>query len=181
MDVISHALWAAAAGAWIHRRGWASTPVAAAGVALAIAPDVVQMLPVVAWGATQPEPLAFLYAHVSATPGTEPDMPAAAHAWSHHLHCVFHSIIVAGVATAVVAALRRPWLAALAGWWLHIAMDIPTHSRDYYAVPVFYPLSYWGFDGIDWTTPWVIGLNYGLLAAACGWLWHTRRGPTGRL
>ena len=175
MDVFSHGLWAAAAGTYLGRSGRASRRMVAATVALGVAPDVIQMLPAIAWGATLADPLAFLYAHITATPGAEPEMPAVAHAWSHHLHCVFHSVVVLGLVTALVAWRRRALLPVLAGWWLHIALDVPTHSRDYYAVPLFYPLTYWGVDGVDWNTPWVMVVNYAALAAAFGWLWWRRR------
>ena len=175
MDVISHGLWAAAAGIALGRRRRVSRRMLLATVVLGIAPDVVQMLPAVVYGATLPDPFAFLYSHVTATPGAEPEMPVAAQAWSHHLHCVLHSVVVAGAVTALVAWRWRAALPALAGWWLHIVLDVPTHSRDYYAVPLFYPFTYWGVDGIDWTTPWVIALNYAALVAAFAGLWLRRR------
>ena len=55
------------------------------------------------------------------------------------------------------------------GWWLHIAIDIPTHSAKYYAVPILYPFTNRGFDGLAWTTPWFLALNY--LALAAVWIW----------
>lgn len=175
MDVISHGLWAGAAGIAMRQRRGVSRRLLAATVALGVAPDLLQMLPALAYGATLPDPFAFLYSHVTATPGAEPAMPAAAHAWSHHLHCVMHSVVVAGLVTALVAWRWRAALPALAGWWLHIALDVPTHSRDYYAVPLFYPFTYWGVNGVDWTTPWVIAVNYLALAAAFAYLWRRRR------
>ena len=175
MDVISHGLWAAAAGTWLRRRLGTRARLLAATVALGVAPDVVQIVPALVYGATLPDPLAFLYAHIMARPESQPAMSAAAHAWTHHLHCVMHSVVVAGIVTAVVAWRWRGALPALAGWWLHIAMDIPTHSRDFYPVPIFYPFTYWGVDGVDWTTPWVIAANYAALALAFAWLWMSRR------
>lgn len=174
MDVVSHGLWAGAAAAWLGRHRRLDRPMVAATVALGVAPDLLQFLPVIAWGATQPEPLAFLHSHIAAMPGAEPPMPDATHAWSHHLHCAMHSVVVAGLATALFAWRLRRWLPALAGWWLHIALDVPTHSLDYYPVPLFYPLTYWGVDGVDWTTPWVLALNYVALAAALLYLWRAR-------
>ena len=62
----------------------------------------------------------------------------------------------------------------LLGWWSHILIDIFSHSADYYAVPVLYPITMRGFDGVAWNTPWFMALNYLALAVTWAWLW--RRG-----
>jgi hypothetical protein len=59
--------------------------------------------------------------------------------------------------------------APLLGWWSHIVIDIFTHSADFYAAPVLYPITQRGFDGIAWNTPWFMVLNY--VALACTGLW----------
>ena len=174
MDVISHGLWAGAAGVALRRRRGGSRRVVAATVMLGILPDLLQVVPTLLYGATLPDPFAFVHSHITAVPGAEPPMPPAVHAWSHHLHCVMHSVVVAGLATLVALRAWRAALPPLVGWWLHIALDVPTHSSDYYPVPLFYPLTYWGFDGVDWTTPWVLALNYAALVAAFAWLWVRR-------
>lgn len=70
---------------------------------------------------------------------------------------------------------HRPLLHALLGWWLHLALDIPTHSREYYAVTVLYPFSEWSFDGVAWPTPWLLGVDWVLLVAAWAALAFTSR------
>lgn len=55
-----------------------------------------------------------------------------------------------------------------------------THSADYYAVPVLYPFTERGFDGITWTTPWFMVANYLALAAVGAWLLASRRPAHGR-
>jgi hypothetical protein len=59
----------------------------------------------------------------------------------------------------------KAWLLIpLLGWWSHIVIDVFTHSADYYASPVLYPITQRGFDGIAWNTPWFMVLNYSVLA-----------------
>ena len=53
---------------------------------------------------------------------------------------------------------RRPVIGML-GWLLHILIDVPTHSKAYYATKIFWPLSDWGFDGIPWWNRWFWALN----------------------
>ena len=176
MDILSHGLWAGAAGEALRRKYGSSRRVLAATIAMGVARDLITLAPVVAWSATQPDPATLLHAYVAATPGTEPALPAVVSTLTHHLHCIMHSAIIAA-AVALIAWRCRPalWL-PMAGWWLHIALDIPTHSNDYYAVPFLYPLTYWGMDGIPWTTPWLLVLNYVAITAAYAILFAQRRG-----
>ena len=110
-----------------------------------------------------------------AVPGQEPWLPPWVQLGSHHLHCLMHSAPVAGLVTLIVWAVRRAFWIPLIGWWLHIVIDVFTHSADYYAVPVLYPITMRGFDGEAWNTPWFMALNY--LGLAAVWLWLWRSGP----
>jgi hypothetical protein len=144
-------------------------------VALSILPDVAQMLPLLGWLAVGDGSLQSLYRYAVAQPGTEPWLPPLLQALVHHLHCIGHSAFVAGAATLLAWFLRRRWTLVLLGWWLHIVIDIFTHSAKYYAVPVLYPFSYRGFDGVAWTDPRFMAVNYVSLAVVFVWLFRTRK------
>ncbi|HUG23739.1 MAG TPA: hypothetical protein VMN83_14560 [Albitalea sp.] len=154
----------------------------AATAGMAALPDLPHLLPILAWVLFGEGGAEAVQAYAFAKPGLEPSMPHEVVFVSHHLHCIMHSAIVAGAVTLLAwGIMRRVWF-PLWGWWLHILIDIPTHSADYYPVPVLYPITQQGFDGIAWTTPWFMALNYGLLAAT--YLWLARRrwpalGPSG--
>lgn len=76
------------------------------------------------------------------------------------------SALVAGAVTGVLCLwLGRFWLPLL-GWCSHALIDVFTHSADFYPSPVFYPVTYWGFDGIAWNTPWFTVTNYLVIAIA---------------
>jgi membrane-bound metal-dependent hydrolase YbcI (DUF457 family) len=62
--------------------------------------------------------------------------------------------------------VRRTLWIPLLGWWSHIVIDVFTHSADYYAVPVLYPFTERGFDGIAWITPWFMVQLHG--TGGCG-------------
>lgn len=76
--------------------------------------------------------------------------------------------VVFGLATL---ALRRPPLALL-GWLSHILIDIPTHSRSYYATRFLWPLSDYSISGVPWWTPWFWVSTYCALGAAYWLLWR---------
>lgn len=102
---------------------------------------------------------------------------------THHLHCVMHSAPVAALAALLEWAVRRTFWLPLPGWWPHIVIDVFTRSADYYAVPLLYPFTERGLDGLDgiaWVTPWFMVLNCPALALAGTWLRLRRRRSDGR-
>jgi len=203
VDILAHTLWAGA-GIALARRRW---PIAASTVAwtltLAALPDVLHLLPIIGWWLVGDGSLATVRAYAIALPNQEPGLPPLVQLWSHHLHCVMHSAIVAGAVTALLWALPRSpaarpsrsasvspggraplraagwssWWIPLLGWWSHIVVDVFTHSAEYYAAPVLYPITERGFDGLAWNTPWFMVLNYAALAAAGAWLIGHRSAP----
>jgi LexA-binding, inner membrane-associated putative hydrolase len=175
MDIAAHALWAGIGVVALRRRRPITPATAVLAVALAVLPDVLQLLPVLGWWLLADGSWAALRAFVVAVPGQEPGLPQAVQWWSHQWHCVMHSAPVAVLVTALVWVASRSFWLPLLGWWSHIVIDVFTHSADYYAVPVLYPFTERGFDGIAWTTPWFMALNYAALAAAAAWLWWSRR------
>ena len=175
MDIVAHALWAGIGVAALRRRRPVTLGVTALTVALAALPDVLHLLPIAGWWLFGEGTLAALGAYAVAVPGQEPGLPPAVQFWSHELHCVMHSAPVAALATAVVWAAKRSIWLPLLGWWSHVVIDVFTHSADYYPVPVLYPFTERGFDGVAWNQPWMLALNYIAITAAAAWLLHTRR------
>ena len=95
-------------------------------------------------------------------------MPESVRLWAHHLHCVMHSALSALVVTALVWRLRGAFWWPLLGWWLHIVIDVFTHSAEFFPSPALYPITYWGFDGVAWNQPGFLIGNY--VALALAWL-----------
>lgn len=92
------------------------------------------------------------------------------------LYSISHSaIIFISVFVLVWLIARRP-IYEMGGWLLHILIDIPSHSYQFYPTPVFWPLSDWKFHGISWATPWFMILNYSALAIVYLILWRKKKG-----
>jgi hypothetical protein len=177
VDVLAHGLWAGA-GVLLARRRWeVSSRTAALVVALAVAPDLPQLVPILGWLATGSEPGTTVENYVMAQPGHEPPLPELVQVLTHHLHCMTHSAIVAGAITLLLWVWTRSLWIPLLGWWSHIVIDVFTHSADYYPSPVFYPITREGFDGVAWNAPWFMALNYAALAVVYVWLLRTGRTP----
>lgn len=181
MDVLAHGLWAGIGCAFAARRVPLSRATVAWTVALAVLPDVVHALPVLAWVAFGSGRADALWAYLMAQPGQLPALPPAVLALAQHLHCIGHSAVVAAAVTLAVRLLRGSIWIPLYGWWSHILIDVPTHSAQYFPSPVLYPFTMRGFDGIAWTEPWFLALNYLALGAAAIWLLRRRRGASSGL
>ena len=179
MDILAHSLWVGLGVVLLRRQRPVASTTAAAAVVLAALPDVVHLLPLLAWAGFGGGSWSAMLAYAVATPGLEPTLPPAVQLLSHHGHCVMHSAVVAGAVSLLCWGLRRGLWLPLLGWWSHIVIDVFTHSADYYPVPVFYPFTERAFDGLAWNQPWMLVLNYAAIAAAAGWLWRSNPGRRG--
>lgn len=172
-------MWAGA-GVAAARRRWPLAPrIIALTVALAALPDILHLLPILAWWAFGDGSMTTLQAYAIAVPDHKPALPPLVNLLSHHLHCIMHSAIVAGAATLLLWIMRRSLWIPLLGWWSHIVIDVFTHSAAYYPVPVLYPITERGFDRLAWNAPWFLLLNYAVLAAVGVWLLRTGRRQDG--
>ena len=174
MDILAHSLWAGA-GVTLAQRHWHLSPrTLALTVLLASLPDLLHLLPIIAWGMFGDGSLADVWRFAIAVPGGEPALPPLVNLWAHHLHCVMHRAMVAAAATLLNwLAWHALWFPLL-GWWSHIVIDVFTHSADYYPSPVLYPITQRGFDGLAWNTPWFLVGNYAALGVTAVWLLRSR-------
>ena len=176
MDIFAHGLWVGVGAGLVSRRWTLSGRTIALTVGMAVLPDLVQLVPIVAWALFSPGGFEAVRAYVHALPGFEPVLPPTVTLLTHHLHCLMHSAIVAGAAALLVWGVLRSFWIPLLGWWSHIVIDVFTHSADFYPSPVLYPITRSGFDGLAWNTPWFMVVNYVALAGAGTWLaWRQRK------
>jgi hypothetical protein len=180
VDILAHGWWVGVGLGAASLAGHARPDRRTVGwmVGCAVAPDLVHLLPVAIGALHSPNGFANLSGYALALPGAEPPMSDTVAWFAHHLHCAFHSAVVAAAVSMSLRLLLWRWWWPLLGWWSHIIIDVFTHSADFYPSPVLYPLTYRGFDGIAWNRPGFQTLNYGALIALTLWLlWRRRRAP----
>ncbi|OGZ45432.1 MAG: hypothetical protein A3C84_00210 [Candidatus Ryanbacteria bacterium RIFCSPHIGHO2_02_FULL_48_12] len=90
---------------------------------------------------------------------------------SHRLYDFSHSVIVFLVIFFVIWLIRHRPSWEMIGWPLHILIDIPTHSYQFYPTPVFWPLWEWKFPhGHSWVNWKFLVINYALILIVFYWL-----------
>lgn len=166
MDVLAHGLWAGAAAKAANKKK----------------PELkVSFWQSVGWGAF-PDlfaftvPFGFLilgllsgslqYGDIPIADAEPPQEMLPLFAIASQLYSISHSLIVFTLVFAVVFMIRGRPLWELGGWFIHILLDIPTHTYDFYPTPLLWPVSEYTFSGFPWATPWFMALNYSLLAIA---------------
>ncbi len=156
MDIISHGLWGGVAFGRKNKRDfWWS-------FGFGIAPDLfsfgifsaMSVLGVVSgpdWSAGPPDP------------STIPQ-------YVHSLYNITHSLVIFAFVFGIVWAIRKkPWLPMLA-WPLHILVDMPTHSTEFFPTPFLWPFfNNVRIDGVPWSHPWIFAPNVVLLAGLYLW------------
>ncbi len=98
-----------------------------------------------------------------------PPDPATIPQYVHGAYNVTHSFVTFGIVFLAIWLFRKkPWI-PLWAWALHIIMDIPTHSRQFFPTPFLWPLSDVTVDGIPWSVWWIFFPNLILLIILYVW------------
>lgn len=168
MDVVSHGLWGAAAFCPQGRKKFLG------GLLAGMAPD---LLSFGVFHVMHPGWIALRLAGQISGPPALSMLPA----YVFHAYNVTHSLVVWGAIFLALWIVVKPPAWILWPWLLHVLCDIPTHSTEYFPTPFLWPLATPFVNGIAWTTPWFLALNYGCLVTAYGvmlvYLRLKRRGP----
>lgn len=77
--------------------------------------------------------------------------------WIYPAYTVGHSFVIAFAVIGLIAILRKDIAFAMLAWPFHITLDFPFHSLQYFATPMFWPISDFKVDGIPWSH-WYIWL-----------------------
>jgi heme/copper-type cytochrome/quinol oxidase subunit 2 len=185
MDTLSHGLWAAAAGKGLNLSSQKRIKLRWMAI-WGIFPDIFAFAPVIIWMLWQ---LLYHGVDFSDVPRPETMPPEMRNSifvfrFINTLYNISHSFIVfLGVFFLVwlvwmyknrskenndkrphdqkIQAVTRsspPW--EMAGWFIHIALDIPTHTTAFYPTLLLWPFSDWHVNGFSWgNIPFIIA-NY---------------------
>lgn len=83
---------------------------------------------------------------------------------AHVLYQYSHSLVVWAVVFILIWIFYKRPRYELLGWALHILIDIPSHSAEFFPTPFLFPISDYKFlYGISWGNQWYMIINYSLL------------------
>ncbi len=95
-----------------------------------------------------------------------------------HLYQISHSLVIFSVVFLVVWTIRRRPYYEMLGWLLHILIDIPSHSANFYPTPFLWPISDFKFlYGVSWGNQIYMIINYSLLALTWGYILTRKKTP----
>ena len=145
MDTLSHGLWAVllVKGAFNKGKLWLA-------FLFGILPDIIPFgIPFIS----------MLFTGFRFGPPTETSIPS----YVHLLYGITHSLIILFLVFALIYIFKKKIYVWMLGWPLHILVDIPTHSKEFFPTPLFYPLSNITISGIRWSNPYIFFTNWILL------------------
>lgn len=182
MDILAHTLWAAAAAKGVNKSTLFGkiSPLNVGWTAFwGVIPDFFSFtIPFVMVYGDAILNRSFKYVTGMRRPETFTPPPDQVWAWdlAENLYKLSHSLIIFGVVFAIVWLIRGMPYWEMSAWGLHILIDIPTHSKDFFPTPFLWPLSDFQISGIPWSRPWFMIVNYGALVLVYLFLFVYNRG-----
>ncbi len=157
MDTLSHYLWTVPLY-WQHPKRWIL------GLAGAV-PDLLSFGPVFIMH------LANGF-HIGNGPPPLSSIPS----WVPLAYSITHSLVLCALALGLLWLWRPTLPLLLLGWPLHILVDLPTHTTQFYPTPLLWPISDWRYSGFSWGTPWFMVADAMALVGVYAWLiWKVPR------
>lgn len=155
MDIFAHALWTTAAYKQLYDKKHTHLSLKWAAF-WGVFPDL--------FAFTIPFVMLFVNLATGHLPRNTYGWDSGMQSLAYQLYNISHSLVIFLVTFLIVWALRRKAPLVMLGWALHILIDVPTHVAEFYATPIFWPISGWKFThGISWGAPWFMVLNYSSL------------------
>ncbi len=94
--------------------------------------------------------------------------------WVYDLYDVSHSMVTALVFIAIAYKINKDFAWPMLAWPMHIIVDFFTHSIEFFPTPILWPISDYRFDGVPWSNPYVMGINFILIFLIFIYRWRTR-------
>ncbi len=93
----------------------------------------------------------------------------------YHVYNATHSLIIFGIFFGLLWLFKKKKFAMLSlAWPLHILVDIPTHTLQFFPTPVLWPFSSFAFNGIRWSNP-IIFIPNVIILIVLHTIWYLKR------
>lgn len=92
------------------------------------------------------------------------------------LYDITHSLLIALICVGMIYFfINKNFAFAMLAWPLHIILDFPFHTADFFPTPIFWPVFEVRFDGVSWSTPFVWFSNIAGIIALYIYRYKTKR------
>ena len=92
-----------------------------------------------------------------------------------HLYDVTHSMVIALIFILIVYFfVNKNFAFAMLGWPLHIMLDFPFHTADFFPTPILWPIFDVQFNGISWSTPYIWFSNIAGILILYTWRYQSK-------
>ena len=162
MDIISHGLWGSIAFGRKNKKSFRTA------FLFGLAPDFLAFAPLFI--------LIFLgIVDRPSIPPMEPPDTSLIPSFVYGVYNVTHSLFVFAAAFLFLWIILRKPMWEICAWGLHILLDIPTHSYQFFPTPFLWPISDFRFDGIGWSDPYIFFPNIVVLLILYVWFYLIKR------
>jgi len=104
-----------------------------------------------------------------------PPDPSAIPSYVSSFYNITHSLVIFSLVFLVVWLIQRKPVLELLAWPLHVLVDIPTHSAEFFPTPFLWPISEFHVNGVSWGHPYIFFPNVIFLAVIYIWYFYFRK------
>jgi len=79
------------------------------------------------------------------------------------LYKITHSLVIFGIVFLFIFLINGSVYWPVFGWLIHIIVDIPLHTKNFFPVNFLYPISNYSVNGIKWGTKRFMIINYSVI------------------
>lgn len=79
---------------------------------------------------------------------------------TYTLYNLSHSLFIFAVVFVLATIIFKKPIWELNAWFIHILIDIPSHSYQFFPTPFLWPFSSYRFNGFYWGMPYFLIFNY---------------------
>ena len=98
--------------------------------------------------------------------------------WVYDLYDISHSMVTALVFIAIAYKINKDFAWPMLAWPMHIIVDFFTHSIEFFPTPILWPISDYRFDGVPWSNPNVLVINFVLIFVIFIYRWKNKKALT---
>ena len=92
-----------------------------------------------------------------------------------NLYDVTHSMVIALICILIVYFfVNKNFAFAMLGWPLHIMLDFPFHTADFFPTPILWPIFDVQFNGVSWSTPYIWFSNIAGILILYTWRYQSK-------